>query len=380
MQSVKFVVLVFVFSIHFNRHNEGNCKEPINVTESDTTTISYESQNEEKLTTSSVYRGKASRFSESESSSLLFTSVDLIVGTISNTISNLFSLVILSYFGNLALSKDCLLLYLYKDLMTLVICLNCMAEISLVLAYTFGGWMGISATAAKCLSFMACNILLLLLLFMNIISAIKFYQKKANILDPTMPWGDDDKMGIKWIRVIAATITLVLTFTMFGLGLYPKTYYWFSGQEIPSFPKESTAFIIYPIMFIFLISTSIIIALATKFYKLPTPHTTDSVIPHQIDYFHMSFCFMLFLTVVLGESNFLSASNLWNVWKIHMVVMQIGIPVLTVLKEKQLRHYTYNFFRIKMEELFFYQIYLTPTFVYFLMYITLYLIYDCFDM
>ena len=132
-------------------------------------------------------------------------------------------------------------------------------------------------------------------------------------------------------------------------------------------------------MFIFLISTSISIALATKFYKLPTPHTTDSVIPHQIDHFHMSFCFMLFLTVVLGESNFLSASNLWSVWKIHMVVMQIGIPVLTVLKEKQLRHYTSNFLRIKMEELFFYQIYLTPTFVYFLMYITLYLIYDCFD-
>ena len=205
------------------------------------------------MTTSSVFRGEASRLSESESSNPLFTSADLIVGTISNTISNLFSLVILSYFGNLALSKDCLLLYLYKDLMTLVICLNCMAEISLALAYTFGGWMGISATGAKCLSFMACNILLLLLLFMNIISALKFYQKKANVLDPSMPWGDDDQKGIKWIRVVASTITLVLTSTMFGLGLYPKTYYWFSGQEIPSFHQESTTFIVYPMMFIFLI-------------------------------------------------------------------------------------------------------------------------------
>ena len=295
------------------------------------------------------------------------------------TISNLFSLVILSYFGNLALSKDCLLLYLYKDLMILAIWLNCLAEISLVLAYTFGGMMGISITGAKCLSFMACNILLLLLLFMNIISALKFYQKKANILDPSMPWGDDDKKGIKWIRVVATTITLVLTSTMFGLGLYPKTYYWFSGQEILSFHKESPTFIVYPIMLIFLISTSIIIALATKFYKLPTPHATDSVIPHQIDYFHMSFCFMLLLIVILGESNFLSSSNLWNVWKIHMVLMQIGIPVLTVLKEKQLRHYTSNFLRIKIEELFFYQIYLTPTLVCFLMHITLYLIYDFFD-
>ena len=133
-------------------------------------------------------------------------------------------------------------------------------------------------------------------------------------------------------------------------------------------------------MLILLISTSIIMALATKFYKLPIPHTTDSGIPHQIDYFHITFCFMLFLIVILGESNFLISSNLWNLWKIHMAAMQLGIPVLTVLKEKQLRHYTSNFLRIKMEELFFYQIYLTPTFVCFLMYITLYLIYDFFDM
>ena len=380
MHSVKVVVVVFVFLIHFNHHNEGNCKETINVTELDTTTVSYEHQNEDELATSFVYRKEASNFPESESSSPTFTSVDLIIGTISITISNLFSLVILSYFGNLALSKDCLLLYLYKDLMTLVICLNCLAETSLVLAYTFGDGMGISVTGAKCLSFVACNILLLLLLFMNIISALKFYQKKANVLDPSMPWGDDDKKGIKWIRVVAATITLVLTSTMFGLGLYPTTYYWFSGQDIPSFTKESTTFIIYPLMLIFLISTSIIIALATKFYKLPIPHTTDSGIPHQIDYFHITFCIMLFIIVILGESNFLNSSNLWNLWKIHMAAMQVGIPVLTVLKEKQLRHYTSNFLRIKTEELFFYQIYLTPTFVCLLMYITLYLIYDFFDM
>ena len=380
MHSVKFAVLLFVFLIHFNGHNEINCKETINVTDTDTNTISYEYQNEEESITSSVYRREASRFSESKSSRPRFTRVDLVVGTISNTLSNLFSLVILSYFGNLALSKDCLLLYLYQDLMTLVICLNCLAEISLVLAYTFGGGIGISATGAKCLSFMTCNILLLILLFMNIISALKFYQKKANILDPSMPWGDDDKKGIKWIRFIATTKTLVFTSTMFALGLYPTTYYWFGGQEIPSLPKQSTAFIIYPMMLILLISTSIIIALATKFYKLPTPHTTDSGIPHQIDYFHIAFCFMLFLIVILGEFNFLTSSNLWNLWKIHMVAMQVGIPVLTVLKEKQLRHYASNFLRNKAEDLFFYQIYLTPTLVCFLMHITLYLIYDFLDM
>ena len=142
--------------------------------------------------------------------------------------------------------------------------------------YTIGGELGTSAIVAKVLSFMGCNILLLLLLFMNIIGALKLYQRKTNILDPPMPWGYDDSKGIKWIRLIATLVTLILNSTMFGFGIYPSTYYWFSGQEIPSFSKESMAFIIYPIMLIFLISTSIIIALATKFYKLPIPHTTDS--------------------------------------------------------------------------------------------------------
>ena len=378
MHSVKLVVLVFVFLTQFNR--QGNCKEIINVTELDTDNTSDGYQNEAEVVTSSVYRKNPSKFVVSESSSPIFTSLDLIVETISVTISNLFSLVILSYFGSLTLVKDCLLLYLYKDLIKLAICMNCFSEISLVMAYTTGGGMGISVTGAKCLSFMACNILLLLFLFMNIITALKFYQKKANILDPSMPWGDDDKKGIKWIRVMAATITLVLTSTMFGLGLYPKTYYWFSGQEMTSALKESMAFIIYPMMLTFLLFTTITTALVGKLYNLRRPHPTDSGIPDQMDYFHITFCFMLLLMVIFGESNFVSSSNLWNSLKIHLAVIQVGIPVLTVLKEKQLRHYTCNFLRVKIEELFFYQIYLTPTLVCFLMYITLHLIYDFFDM
>ena len=59
-----------------------------------------------------------------------------------------------------------------------------------------------------------------------------------------MPWGDDDSKGLKWIRVIATLVTLILNSTMFGFGIYPKTYYWFIGQEIQIASKVATAFII----------------------------------------------------------------------------------------------------------------------------------------
>ena len=93
----------------------------------------------------------------------------------------------------------------------------------------------------------------------------------------------------------------------------------------------------------------------------------------------MTFCFMLFLMVLLGESQIFSSNNTWNIWKMYLIVIQVAIPVLTVLKENQLRRYAYNLLKSRLEKLFFYQIYFTPTLIFLLMNITLYFIYDVLD-
>ena len=378
MLSVKVFVLVFVCVIHFNPNNEGTCTDPINSTRLETKSLSHKYKNGEEVA-SSIIREEPFKDSEIVSSGPIFNGIDLIVGAICMVISNLFSWVVLSYLGNLAVSKDCLLLYLYRDLIKVALCINCLSEMSVILAYSFGGGIGIPVIGAKTLSFLACNVCLILLLFMNIISALKLYQRKTNILDPPMPWGDDDGKGIKWIRVVATMTSLVFTSTMFGFGIYPKTYYWFIGREIQSVSKVSTEFIIYPVVLMFLIFASIITAFLAKLYKRSNPSPADSGIPKQINYFQKTFCLMLFLTVIIGESNFLSSSNLWTVWKINLAIMQVGVPVLTVLKESQLRQYSYHFLRSKLEELFYYQIYLTPILLFLFMNGTLYLIYDYFD-
>ena len=195
-----------------------------------------------------------------------------------------------------------------------------------------------------------------------------------------MPWGEDEGQGIKWIRAITTTLSLVFTSTMFGFGIYPKTYYWFTGQEYQSVSKVATAFIIYPVVLMFLIFASIITGFLAKLYKRSNPSSADSGIPKQINYFQKTFCLMLFLTVIIGESNFLSSTNLWTVWKINLAIMQVCVPVLTVLKENQLRQYSYHFLTSKLQELFYYQIYLTPTLLFLFMNGTLYIIYDYFDM
>ena len=116
-----------------------------------------------------------------------------------------------------------------------------------------------------------------------------------------MPWGEDEGQGIKWIRVIATTLSLVFTCTMFGFGIYPKTYYWFIGREIQSVSRVSTEFIIYPVVLMFLIFASIITGLLAKLYKRSNPCPADSGIPKQINYFQKTFCLMfvsLFVVVV----------------------------------------------------------------------------------
>ena len=56
MHSVKIVVLVFVFLIHFNRNNEGNCGDPMNVTELDVNSLSYEYKNKKEARSSAYLR------------------------------------------------------------------------------------------------------------------------------------------------------------------------------------------------------------------------------------------------------------------------------------------------------------------------------------
>ena len=141
MYSVKALVLVLVFFTHFNGYNQGNCKDPNSVTRLDANSLSYEYKNE-KEASSSFYEKEALSFSESEVSVPIFTGFELIIGTISMLISNIFSFLILNYLGNLSLAKDCLLLYLYKDLMKLAICMNCLSEISVALGYNIGDELG----------------------------------------------------------------------------------------------------------------------------------------------------------------------------------------------------------------------------------------------
>ena len=195
------------------------------------------------------------------------------------------------------------------------------------------------------------------------------------MLDPPMPWGEDDFGGIKYIRGTCTTLTITFTLTMYGLGIYPKLYYWTIGED-PD--KEPESVIIYTVVLILLIFTSAVTSLGTKFYKSSSLPLVDTVIPQKINYIYTILFLSLTFSLFLRLFDVLDSSDMWTVWQFNVDIVQVATPIIIILRTNQLKDYTYHFIKPKFEDLFFFQIYLTPVLICLFMYSTLHLIYNQF--
>ena len=96
--------------------------------------------------------------------------------------------------------KECVLVYLYKDIVIVFILSNCIRLITLIVRYSNSSGLGISPTKANVIVFVHALLIVLILLLTNTINVVKCYILKSKVLDPPMPWGEDDVLGIKIIR------------------------------------------------------------------------------------------------------------------------------------------------------------------------------------
>ena len=360
---------------------ESDC-DGTNVDSNNTTNLSQKVFNNngqlENLSTSLVYNRQDPKTSEISSSYRVVTSIYwyLIFAAFSIVISNSFLFIILDYLNNLAMAKQCILLFLYKDLMILGMAINSLEMLSFILSYSIDNWMELQLIGAKFMSLMTWSIFGMLLLLMNIVSSLHLYINKANVLDPPMPWGEDDTRGIQYIRGIYTTLTLTFTLPMHGMGLYPKIYYWVISQG-PDTEPEMT--ILYPIVLTSLIFTSSVISLVAKFYKSSSLPLADTALPQQINYIYTILFMSLTVSVLLRLFDVLDSSDIWMLWQFNVDIVQIVTPLIIILRTKQLRDYTYVFIKTTYEDLFFRQIYLTPLLICLFMYSTLCVIYKLSD-
>jgi hypothetical protein len=199
-------------------------------------------------------------------------------------------------------------------------------------------------------------------------------------LDPPMPWGDDDLLGIRWIRVSCFVVTTTFVALMYALGVYSKLYYVLiqinaSVKELP----ESTY--IYLGVLLFLIITGTITGIVAKFHDAANEQHTESIIPRQINrvvWMIPTTGIVLLIIEVLCE-NFLQMFNSWLVFPLVLSIVFTITPALVIYREDQLKSYATRLLKNKMEEAFLLSIYVTPAMVTVIMNFTLYIIYELLD-
>ena len=298
----------------------------------------------------------------------------LLLASLSMTLSNVLLLTILAYLNSLSLAKQCLLLCLYKDLVVLWICMNSSWEVRLLLSYAIGIGQGIDNVLSLVISFCLWCLIGLSLLLMNVTSALKLYINKTNTLDPPMPWGEDETIGLNFIRVTCTLLIVGFTSVLYGLGIYPKIYYLFSGLDSPNSFEQPRAATIFPVMLLILVTSGIVTYLCAKSYKSQSLHLNSAPIPKQLNYLVWMPMISVSLTLCSSVLNILSVTNHWKLFRLNIAILQLATPTIIITRTPDLKAYFGKFISSKLDQLFFMQIYWTPALISLFMYGTLYLI------
>ena len=149
-------------------------------------------------------------------------------------ISNLLVILVRSYLGNVSLAKQCILSYLYRDVLLAWMVLISIWELGILSIYLTGYGVGLDMITSKVLGFLLNCSFVTFLLLMDAIGVLTMYIIRAKTIDPWMPWGDDESRGLKMIHAVCIGTSILFTLTMYILGIYPFSYYFFLfGGNVP---------------------------------------------------------------------------------------------------------------------------------------------------
>ena len=298
-------------------------------------------------------------------------------------ISSTLLILIFSYLNNVSLVKECVLVYLYKDVVIIFILMNCVRVIWIIVWYSNNSGFGIEATQAKVISLGHYFLVILLLLLINILNAVKCYILKSKVLDPPMPWRDEDILGINIIRLAYSIFTTGFISVMYALGLYPKLYYALVEPNLVERDWGEGNYI-FPGLVMFLCSTGVITAIVAKIHEEVNEKILEGIIPQQINYsFGIIHCIIIVLvtsTIFLVEVfEVVTLTHLWQIFCLLAPLILTIIPAIVIYRVHQVQSYALRVIKEKLEEAFFLNIYLTPSIITLIMYSTLYILYQLFD-
>ena len=278
-----------------------------------------------------------------------------------------------SYFNGVSLEKECLLLHLYKDVISSLLLWRSFWVVEVIIKY----WnkKTPNETQAMIVSFglfFAGYYLALILIF---ISIYKLYMSKTKTVDPTIAWlGKEEALAIKKIRLGCIFVVIAFLATAFGMELYPSIYHYMMLHE-SSGENVQMSIILYRGTFFLLLLISGVLTVATKFYGKIDGVIADNIIPKTVKYLVVICCVSVTVSSFVESFQFYDNRTKRKIYQIFMSVIQIFAPYVLIIKSEQLKTHSIRSLKNFYDDIFMLSIYLGPIFLSIVMYSSLYFLF-----
>ena len=297
--------------------------------------------------------------------------------SIASAMSVALLIIIYSYLRNIGLVNECVLLHLYKDVVAIFIFMR-IVQITKGIVGSFTltkskDQTSMNQISAQILSFTLFATTFAILTLLNIISAIRLHIAKKMVLDPPMPWNNNENLGIKMIRLVVGIVSLGCPLILFLFEVYPRIYFDFVNQP---HPRSSLLFTGPCIVQVIVLLT---IMIAEKFYKTNGDQLTNNIIPYQVNYFLL--CNILMYGYILFElsAQLLYPDTRWTVFQILISILGVTTPIIGILRSEKLSTYSVKFLKERYEDAFIFSIFSMPLLLSFCMYCSLNFMYWIYD-
>ena len=199
--------------------------------------------------------------------------------------------LIFAYLHSVTFAKECLLLCLYKEFVIFLVLCSCLVNGLSIGIYTYGYPMNwIPATIITgCLRIG----IIILLLIANVVHLIKYRMNKEKMLDPPMPWGDDEQKGLMWIRVFCWGFSIGFVVTTYVFGMQPVYYHLLIGQD-----HDDMSFIHPSISTLLLVTCGLFVVGESYCQKNNDGRAFDPVVTRRLKYLALSIAFVAVLVLV----------------------------------------------------------------------------------
>ena len=276
-----------------------------------------------------------------------------------------------SYLNSISLAKECLLVPLYKDVMSSMMLYRTFSAMEVI--PDFWDVEGTSKTQAIIVSFGLWFGGLYLALTLIFISIYNFYVAKSNTIDPTIDWlGKDDVSAIKRIRCGCNLGVIGFLAINFGMELYPKIFYTMIPHH-SSVPNLLISNIVYRGTLILLLLVSGILIAARRIHGSTHNIQIDPVLTKSIKYIFILAVVTVGAMTITEYFQFVDIKTSRKIYNILVSPIEMFAPFVIILRSDQLKIHSIRFMKNKFDDAFMLSIYLIPTFMFIVVNLTSYI-------